>query len=173
MRLPKQTLSTLRITHVVLVASLMLSVGQLSQAQIRVCPESPLTGHWQGAMSRQAADVDVAFDFVCLGTELRASFTSKPRRVMEYPFDSAKQSGNQLELVLGGDTSFSGVLNGSELTGTFKDEGGSGTFHLKHVLDVQLPYAANEIVFKNGDVSLSGSLYIPVGEGLHPGIVML
>ena len=61
-------------------------------------------------MSREGADVSVAFDFVCADRELRASFTSMQQRAMEYPFDSAKQIGNQVELVLGGDTYLSGML---------------------------------------------------------------
>jgi len=167
----KRVTSTLR--HLSLLASLVLSMVTLSQAQIRTCPNSALIGHWQGTMSREGADVLVAFDFVCVDAELRASFTSMQQRAMEYPFDSAKQTGNQVDLVLGGDTYFSGVLKSSELAGTFKDGDGSGTFHLKHVADVQLPYSAKDVVFKNGDVTLSGSLYVPRGEGLHPAIVML
>jgi dipeptidyl aminopeptidase/acylaminoacyl peptidase len=95
------------------------------------------------------------------------------QRAMEYPFDSAKQTGNQVDLVLGGDTYLSGVLKSSELAGTFKDEEGSGTFQLSHAADVQPPYSAKDVVFKNADVTLSGSLYVPRGKRLHPAIVML
>jgi dienelactone hydrolase len=154
-------------------ASLLLTMVTLSRAQVGACPNSVLVGHWQGTMSREGADVSVAFDFVCANRELRASFTSLPQRAMEYPFDSAKQTGNQVDLVLGGDTHLSAALKNSELTGTFKDEEGSGTFQLSHVADVRLPYSAMDVVFKNGDVTLSGSLYVPRGQGLHPGIVML
>ncbi len=146
-----------------------------SLAQTRVGPNSSLIGHWQGTMSREGADVSVAFDFVCVDAELRASFTSMPQRAMEYPFDSAKQTGNQIDLVLGGDVFFSGQVGDSELKGTFKDEAGSGsgTFHLRRIAEVQLPYTATDVVFENGNVTLFGSLYVPRGGGLHPAIVML
>jgi dipeptidyl aminopeptidase/acylaminoacyl peptidase len=124
-------------------------------------------------MSREGADVSVAFDFVCSGSELRGSFTSMPQRVMEYPFDSVKQTGNQIDLVLGGDTSFSCKIDDSELTGTFRDEDGSGTVRLRRVARVRLPYTASDVVFRNGNVALSGSLYVPRDGGLHPAIVML
>jgi dienelactone hydrolase len=168
---PKRVASTLR--HLLLIASLMPLVAASSHAQAGVCPNSAMIGHWQGTMTRESADVEIAFDFVCVDVELQASFTSMPQRAMEYPFDSATQIGNQVDLVLGGDTYFSGKVDDSEFTGTFKDGDGSGTFRLKHIAEVQLPYTATDVVFKNGSVTLSGSLYVPRGGGLHPAIVML
>jgi hypothetical protein len=168
---PKRVASALR--YLRLIASVMPLVVTPSQAQTHSCANSAVLGHWQGTMSREGADVSVAFDFVCVDAELRASFTSVPQRAMEYPFDSAKQIGNQVDLVLGGDTSFSGKVDDSELTGTFKHGDGSGIFRLKHIAGVQLPYTATDVVFKNGNITLSGSLYVPRGGGLHPVIVML
>jgi dienelactone hydrolase len=168
---PKRTARRLR--DLLLIVSLVLVAVAHSQAQTRGCPNSAVIGHWQGTMSREGADVSVAFDFVCADQNLQASFTSMPQRAMEYPFDYAKQIGNRFDLVLGGDTYFSGKVDDSEFTGTFKDEDGSGTFRLKHVSQVQLPYSATDVVFKNGNVFLSGTLYIPRGGGLHPAIVML
>jgi dienelactone hydrolase len=159
---------------------LILTIGSLaalattpSSAQTRSCPNSTLAGKWQGTMSRQGASVAVTFDFVCRDADLQASFTSLPQRAMQYPFDSVKQNGNQVELVLGGDTDFSGQFDGRELSGTFKDGDGSGNFHLEHIADTQPPYSVSDVVFRNGDVALSGSLFIPHGDGLHPAIVML
>jgi pimeloyl-ACP methyl ester carboxylesterase len=144
-----------------------------SQAQTHGCQNSALTGHWQGAMTREGDDVSVFFDFACVDGELRASFTSMQQRAMEYPFDSVQQTGDQVDLVLGGDTSFSGKVDHSGLTGNFKDEDGAGTFRLERTAEAQFPYTATDVVFKNGDVTLSGSMYIPRGGGLHPAIVML
>ena len=168
----KGVTSTLR--HLFLrLPGLVLSMATLSQAQVRTCPNSTLIGNWQGTMSRQGADVAVAFDFVCADTDLQVSFTSLQQRAMEYPFDSAKQNENQVDLMLGGDTNFLGKFDERELSGTFKDGDGSGTFHLIRVGDRQLPYSGSDVVFRNGDVTLSGSLYIPRGGGLYPAIVML
>ena len=171
-------ISTQRVTSMLrrllfVVFSLVLLMTTLSHAQIRTCPNSTLIGNWQGIMSREGADVAVAFDFVCADTELHASFTSLQQRAMEYPFDSAKQNGNQVDLMLGGDASFSGKFDERGLSGTFKDGDGSGTFHLTQVGERQLPYSGSDVIFKNGDVTLSGSLYIPRGGGLYPAIVML
>jgi acetyl esterase/lipase len=162
-----------RLLLISFIAGLAALTATPSRAQTRSCPNSALIGKWQGTMSRQGTDVAVDIDFVCMDADLRASFTSLPQRAMEYPFDSAKQNEDQVDLVLGGDTNFSGKFHEQELTGTFKDGDGSGTFHLERIADAHLPYSENDVVFGNGDVTLSGSLYIPRGGGLHPAIVML
>ncbi|HME57144.1 MAG TPA: alpha/beta fold hydrolase, partial [Terracidiphilus sp.] len=95
------------------------------------------------------------------------------QRAMEYPFDSVEQTGNQINLVLGGDTYFAGQVTGQEIGGTYKDEDGAGTFRLVRAAREQLPYTATDVVFHNGDVMLSGTMYIPRGGGVHPAIVML
>jgi pimeloyl-ACP methyl ester carboxylesterase len=71
------------------------------------------------------------------------------------------------------ETEKAAVIAGQEIAGTFKDEGGAGTFHLVRAAREQLPYTATDVVFKNGDVTLSGTMYIPRGGGVHPAIVML
>src|SRR6266853_2512082 len=97
----KGVTSTLR--HLFLfLPGLVLSMATLSQAQVRTCPNATLIGNWQGTMSRQGADVAFAFDFVCADTDLQVSFTSLQQRAMEYPFDSARQNGNQVDLMLCG-----------------------------------------------------------------------
>src|SRR5208337_2314177 len=108
---PKRVPSTLR--HILLIASLMPLAAASSHAQAGICPNSAMIGHWQGTMTREGADVEIAFDFVCADVGLQASFTSMPQRAMEYPFDSATRIGNQVDLVLGGDTYFSGKVDDS------------------------------------------------------------
>ncbi|MDP9008465.1 MAG: hypothetical protein M3N91_07125 [Pseudomonadota bacterium] len=124
-------------------------------------------------MTRSMAVIPIAFDFACVHSELAGSFTSLTQRAMEYPFDSAKLVADQVDLVLGGELYLSGRIDHSQLSGTFKNEDGSGTFALKHIAEVELPYSATDVVIHNGPVSLSGTLYVPHGTGLHPAIVML
>jgi len=124
-------------------------------------------------MTRNTASIPIEFDFTCVDAKLAASFTSVTQRAMEYPFDSTKQVGDQVDLVLGGEIHWSGRFDHSTLNGTFKDEDGSGTFALHRTASPQFPYSMTGVVFRNGPVSLSGTLHIPRGKGPHPAIVML
>src|ERR1019366_2905761 len=156
-----------------LVMTLLFSAALRANAETSPCAAARINGHWEGTMTRNMVDIPIAFDFACLHSELTGSFTSLTQRVMEYPFDAANQVGDEVELVLGGDTYLSGKIDDARLAGTFKDEEGLGTFALKHTAEIELPYTATDVVFHNGPVSLSGSLYVPRSKGLHPAIVML
>jgi pimeloyl-ACP methyl ester carboxylesterase len=163
----------LRLKGSLLAVTLLFSAVSYSHAETFPCATSAIDGHWEGTMTRNMATIPVGFDFACVHSELTGSFTSLTQRAMEYPFDSAKQVGDQVDLVLGGELHLSGRIDHSRLAGTFKDEDGSGSYELKRTAKVKLPYSATDVVFHNGPVSLSGTLYVPRREGLHPAIVML
>jgi dienelactone hydrolase len=163
----------LRLKGSLLAVTLLLSAVSYSHAETFPCATSAIDGHWEGTMTRNMATIPVEFDFACVHSELTGSFTSLTQRAMEYPFDSTKQVGDQVDLVLGGELHLSGRIDHSRLAGTLNDEDGSGTFGLKRTAKVKLPYSATDVVFHNGPVSLSGTLYVPRSEGLHPAIVML
>src|ERR1700732_1505639 len=96
-----------------------------SHAATSRCAASAIAGHWEGTMTRSMAVIPIAFDFDCVHSELTGSFTSLTQRAMEYPFDSAKLVGDQVDLVLGGELYLSGRIDHSQLAGTFKNEDGS------------------------------------------------
>jgi dienelactone hydrolase len=132
-------------------------------------------GHWKGLMTHDGADVGIQFDIGENQGHLVGSFTSLQQRVLDYPFDNVVYSAPKLHIDLaGGDTVFDGVLAQGKLEGTFQEQGeGSGTFRLERFTPASLPYSSENVTFRNGDVVLAGSLYIPRTPGEHPVIIFL
>ena len=75
---------------------------------------------------------------------------------------------------------FDGTVYADSISGTFKQSTVTGTFFLvpyKETADttrkVELPYKEEEVTFKNGDNTFSGTLTIPFNEGKHPAVIMI
>ena len=132
-------------------------------------------GRWVGEMEREGKTADLAVEIATReGGGLRGSFTSRRQRVMEYPLDTVDVRGNTIRMVLGGgDVVFEGELAEPRIQGTLTQQDGHGTFVLRRSEDEPAPYAATEVRFRNGDVTLAGSLYVPLGEGPFPAVVFL
>ena len=126
-------------------------------------------------MTHAGATVGVAFDFTRAQGRLAGSFSSAQQRVLEYPFDSVTYSAPRIGIKLGGGSVvFSGTVAHGEMRGTFRDrELGTGTFTLHEVTLETPPYASEDVTFRNGNVVLAGSLYVPSTPGRHPAIVFL
>jgi hypothetical protein len=64
------------------------------------------------------------------------------------------------------------------IAGDFKQAGFAGTFQLKRV-EVQaeekepLPYIEEEVTFRNGDITLAGTLTLPPGNSPHPAVILI
>jgi len=132
-------------------------------------------GHWKGVMTHDGAEVGIQFDIRESQGHLVGSFTSLQQRVLEYPFDKLVYSAPKLHIDLaGGDTVFDGVLAHGILQGTFQEQGeGDGTFHLERFTPAPLPYSSENVTFRNEDVVLAASVYIPRTSGEHPAIIFL
>src|SRR5262249_48818400 len=66
-----------------------------------------------------------------------------------------------------------GKLISDHIVGTFTDDGAGGKFNLHRSVPEVLPYDAIEVIFRNGDVALSGTLCMPRSPGRHEAVVIL
>jgi len=103
-----------------------------------------LIGHWDGIMVREAAQLEVSFDFATSGTEPTGSFTSLTQQAMDYPLASVGVNADAIHFTLGDSLVFDGQLRGNEITGTFTDDGGKGDFTLRRTPRTLLPSLSRE-----------------------------
>jgi len=157
--------------------AISLSVGLPALSAGQVPPGRPslrIAGHWEGVLEREAARLPVSFDFSVLAQGVNGTFTSLTQRTMEYPLDTVTVDGNSVHFALGGGSLvFDGRIVGDSISGELSDEGAIGTFALRRTQPAPLPYDRHDVTFRNGDVTLSGSLFTPRMPGQHPAVIFL
>ena len=135
--------------------------------------QAGLIGHWDGTMIREGARLEVSFDFRASGRQLRGTFTSLTQQAMDYPLASVTADSNMVHLVLGDSLVFDGKLRQNEITGSFTDDDAKGDFTLRRTARTILPYNSIDVTFRNGAVSLAGTLCIPRTSARHSAVVIL
>ena len=65
------------------------------------------------------------------------------------------------------------IKTGDTIAGQFREGDARGTFSLRRVDAKPPPFKQEEVSFRNGDVTLSGTLLLPLTEELHPAVVFL
>jgi dienelactone hydrolase len=136
-------------------------------------PEAEFLGHWDGTMVREGVPLRVSFDFYKSGPHPNGTFTSLSQKAMDYPLDGLAVNGDAIHFALGDSMVFDGKLSANQITGTFTDDGARGDFRLLRTLAKPLPYDAVDVSFRNGPVTLSGTLCVPRAPGRHPAVVLL
>src|SRR5438552_1147160 len=162
---------TMRKQNSILALALLLGLIVLSSAAQR-----SIEGHWEGVMVREGAESPVSFDFTHESGRLAASFNSPNQRAMGIPLRNVTYTAPKVHFELVGDATtiiFDGELNADAIAGEFREGDARGTFSLRRV-DAKPPtFKQEEVSFRNGDVTLSGTLLLPLTEELHPAVVFL
>lgn len=132
-------------------------------------------GHWEGAMHRQRSTLRVSFDFPH-GNAGVGYFSAPDLGAIDIPLQHV-QLGSHPHWDLVGDTSttsFEGAVNGGEISGTFRDPSGNGTFELRRIsASTVKPYRTEDVTFENNGVTLSGTIFVPRTSGRHPGLIFV
>jgi uncharacterized protein len=162
---------TMRKLNSILALALLLGlVGASSAAQ------RSIEGHWEGAMVREGAELPVSFDFTSAAAGLTASFNSPTQRAMGIPLRKVSYTAPKVHFELVGDTTtfiFDGELNVDTIAGQFREGDAKGTFSIRRT-DAKPPtFKQEEVSFRNGDITLSGTLLLPLTKGPHPAVVFL
>ena len=138
--------------------------------------QNSIEGHWEGVMVREGAELPVSFDFMSEGVEFTASFNSPTQRATGIPLRKVSYSAPRLHFELVGDATtiiFDGELTVDTTAGQFREGDARGTFSIRRVNAKPLTFKQEEVSFRNGDVTLSGTLLIPLTKGTHPAVVFL
>jgi uncharacterized protein len=155
----------------ILVLVLLLAfVGSICAAQ------KSIEGHWEGVMIREGAELPVSFDFKNEAAGLTAGFNSPTWRVKGIPLRKVSYTTPKVHFELVGDATtiiFDGELTGDTITGQFREGEAGGTFSVKRVVAKPPTFKQEEVSFRNREVTLSGTLLLPLTNGPHPAVVFL
>ena len=127
-------------------------------------------------MIREGAELPVSFDFTSEAAGLTASFNSPTQRAMGIPLRNVSYTAPKVHFELVGDATtivFDGELTANAITGQFHEGDAKGTFSLTRAQPGPLTFKQEELQFQNRDVTLSGTLLLPLTRGPHPAVVFL
>ena len=143
----------------ILALALLLGLASSSSAAQR-----SIEGHWEGVMVREGAELPVSFDFTNEAAGLTASFNSLTQRAIGIPLSKVSYTTPKVHFELVGDATtiiFDGELVMDTIAGQFREGESQGTFSIKRVKVKPPAFKQEEVKFRNGDVSLSGTLLLP------------
>ena len=158
--------------------------------------QSSVMGHWEGVMVREGSELTLSFDFSDGATGMSGIFNSPTLKALRIPLRNVTYNAQNVHFLLVGDFTtiiFDGQLSGNTISGQFREganRGGQfregdarggvfhegdakGTFSLRRAEARQAIFTEEEVGFRNGDVTLSGTLLLPLARGPHPAIVFL
>src|SRR6266852_8857443 len=160
---------------IILSAQIFLVCG--CSASSRAVQEE-ITGRWEGIGEILGKKTKAIVDFnQNANGSLSATISVPYERLLSKPLINVRYEPPKVHFEL--QTSerkiiFDGSRNGEDISGTVGGGQFSGPLFLRHTgTTPPTPYPQEEVRFRNGDVTLSGSLLIPPIKGRHPAVVLI
>ncbi|MDE1985240.1 MAG: alpha/beta fold hydrolase [Alphaproteobacteria bacterium] len=135
-----------------------------------------LAGSWTGVWTKNGDPLPVTVTFRETEQGLAGSFDSDALQVSGIPFRDVHEAPPKVHFVLAGDATtsvFDGTLKDNVLAGDFVEGGTKGTFRLERLHGLPSTVQTRDVTFRNGDVTLAGTLLLPAGTAPHPAILFL
>jgi hypothetical protein len=149
------------------------------------CPafaQNQLVGRWQGTIEIRGRAFTIELNFTAAPEGLAATIDIPQLLFKAAPLRNVSFSPPKVhfEMPAGpGLAVFEGTLEEDTIIGTCQQGTDTGTFTVKRGPAAQapaadpLPYATDEVAIKNGDVTLGGTLSLPVGGAPSPALVFI
>lgn len=140
-----------------------------------VSGQETIEGHWQGALVREGAVQLILVDFAKEGAAFTARIETPDLVVSEPPPVIATYQDGKIRF----DTPFGKAALSpdgpmGEMIGTVGETSPAIQIHLKRAFKpAAIPFNTSDVQFRNGDVSLAGTLVTPATAGPHPAIVWI
>ncbi len=157
----------MRSRNIIATALLCTSLAGFSRAA-----QVSLDGQWEGVLSREGSEAKVTLNFKDKqgpheGTMTMLSVGMFRQPLTKIAYRSSKVHFEQENLA----AVFDGEIRTNTINGNLQIIGLNGEFHLQRSKDEPLPYRQEEVRFRNGSVSLAGTLTTPLTPRVHTAIV--
>jgi pimeloyl-ACP methyl ester carboxylesterase len=159
------------------VPSLFLLLFLLTPSNSSAAPRVPpalLDGHWTGAMTREGKSWAVNLDIESSAKNPVVLVDLVDYGIYALPFSLSAES-NTLRLErkqpTGPSVLFEGAVESETFSGNFSGLGVTAPFVLKRTKALPSVLREEEVTFRNGEVTLAGTVLIPLGPGPHPAVV--
>ena len=146
--------------------------------------EAPsLDGRWEGAIDVMSQKISILLNISGQGGTV--DFPSQSAADIRLENFSAQGNAVHFEVLPEPRTAvFDGKVEGDTMSGSFEQAGYKGTFSATRAAAAAPPpaeaspveakeYREEEVTFKNGAITLAGTLTLPTGAGPHPAVVLI
>src|SRR5215813_12684968 len=121
--------------------------------------QTPLDGHWQGMLLREGSEVKVSVLFKPTASGVEGTMTMLTLGMFRQPLSKISLNLPRLHFEQENLAAiFDGEVHGDQISGDLQIIGLPGKFYLKRSQDQPLPYKQEEVRFRNGNVTLGGTL---------------
>ncbi len=160
---------------IILSAQIFLLCG--CSASSRAVQEE-ITGRWEGIAEIPGKKTKAIVDFnQNANGSLSATISVPDERLLGKPLNNVRYEPPKVHFELQATERriiFDGSRNGDVISGTVVGGEISGPLSLRHTgITPPAPYAQEEVNFRNGDVTLSGTLLVPPTKGRHPAVILI
>ena len=132
-------------------------------------------GHWEGTITREGKTWRVNLEIESRSSGSAALVDLVDYAIYDIPF-SVTANANQLRVErkqpTGANVSFIGTVEGDTFSGEFTGVGVTARFELKRTKKKPEVLKEEEVIFRNGEVTLAGTLIAPNGPSPHPAVVV-
>jgi len=137
-------------------------------------------GLWEGMVEVAGQGLVTRVNFKTDAGQLKGTVDFPQQNAVSLPLEKVSHEGTRIhfEVLAAPRTAvFDGELKDADnIAGDFEQSGYKGTFKLerqKAKTEEAPPYTSEEVTFKNGDITLAGTLTLPAGAGSHPAVVLI
>ncbi|HKC66407.1 MAG TPA: alpha/beta fold hydrolase [Pyrinomonadaceae bacterium] len=136
--------------------------------------QSPIDGYWEGVGKLPGDEFQIAVTFKTEAQGIKATIDIPDSGILGWSLTDVSTNAAKVHFVFPtdlGSIPFDGDLRGDTITGTFQFGKSPIPFVLQRSAVKPLPYREEEIHFRNGNVTLAGTLLLPDTKAPHPAIV--
>ena len=140
-----------------------------------VCAQESIEGRWQGALIREGAVQVIIVDFVKEGAGLSVRIETPDLVIAEPPPSPATFQNGKIQFnTPAGKATLSLDEPMGEMLGTVGETTPPIQIHLKRAFKpAVVPFNTVDVQFRNGDITLAGTLVTPATAGPHPVVIRI
>jgi uncharacterized protein len=169
-----------------------LTVGLLmafsGAASTTAAQTDPFAGLWGGAIQLPTGGLEVQVELKVAGEEWQGTIDIPAQGARDLPLTGVRSWGDSITFAIAGipgEPTFLGELREGRISGSFQQGGQSFPFHLARdpeplpgprrpqTPQPPFPYEVEEVIYRNGDITLAATLTLPPGPGPFPAVVMI